>query len=160
MFRCCFHDIFKTNDFRITFQWGANFRGAQLSSTEHVLFYLLLNVWCIKNRTRHSTKALLSLVRFLMHQTLLDKTKFISGFGTFCQDLSREFLSFARLYLCTIVCRKANAKYFNQSQSYSELAALWLAEIFVEAQNLPHIGLLADCCTIVYRLEVLCLVQS
>ena len=40
MFRCCFHDIFKTNDFRITFQWGANFRRAQTSSTERVSTYL------------------------------------------------------------------------------------------------------------------------
>ena len=29
------------------------------------------NVWCIKNQTNHSSKTLLSLVRFLMHQTLL-----------------------------------------------------------------------------------------
>ena len=28
------------------------------------------NVWCIKNRTKHSHKTLLSLVRYLMHQTL------------------------------------------------------------------------------------------
>ena len=28
------------------------------------------NVWCIKNRTKHSSKTLLRLVQFLKHQTL------------------------------------------------------------------------------------------
>ena len=33
--------------------------------------YFSNNVWCIKNRTKHSSKTLLSLVQFLMHQTLV-----------------------------------------------------------------------------------------
>ena len=47
------------------------------------------NVWCIKNRTNHSSKTLMSLVRFLMHQTLQ------------CLEISRaQSLEFSRR--CTI----------------------------------------------------------
>ena len=38
-----------------------------------ILFFIQMhfhNVWCIKNQTKHSSNALLSLVRNLMHQTL------------------------------------------------------------------------------------------
>ena len=31
------------------------------------------NIWCIKNRTNHSSKTFMSLVRFLLHQTLIFK---------------------------------------------------------------------------------------
>ena len=40
--------------------------GTLLGSSRH----RACNVWCIKNRTKHNNKTLLSLVQFLMHQTL------------------------------------------------------------------------------------------
>ena len=44
---------------------------AELMTVLHIFTILFSsNVWCIKNRTIYSSKTLLSLVRFLMHQTL------------------------------------------------------------------------------------------
>ena len=39
----------------------------------------ITNVWCIKNRTNHSSKALMILIRFLLHQTLFSIFRFIVG---------------------------------------------------------------------------------
>ena len=40
------------------------------TSTIQLQYDCAANVWCIKNCTKHSTKTLLSLVQFLMHQML------------------------------------------------------------------------------------------
>ena len=53
MLRCCFHDIFKTNDFRITFQWGANFRRAQTSSTRQLVLNCLSTTYSL-DKTHNS----------------------------------------------------------------------------------------------------------
>ena len=50
------------------------------------------NIWCIKNRTKHSSKTLLSLVRFLMHQTLEELLSFMP-IGSFLALLSVELYS-------------------------------------------------------------------
>ena len=51
------------------------------------------NVWCIKIRTKGSSKRLLSLVRILMHQTLHNKRGLaeIVQFKTFCSNSYKIF---------------------------------------------------------------------
>ena len=44
-----------------------------------MLSHYVLNIWCIKIRTKDSSKTLLSLVRILMHQTLFSPVYFFGG---------------------------------------------------------------------------------
>ena len=43
----------------------------QVFSLRPNVFWNYIDVWCIKNRTNHSSKTLMNLVRFLLHQTLV-----------------------------------------------------------------------------------------
>ena len=67
--------------------WGTNWKE----------MYFWNNVWCIKNRTNHSSKTLMSLVRFLLHQTLFGIIFFFSTFGL----VSIIYLFFVWLFVFT-----------------------------------------------------------
>ena len=56
------------------------------------------NVWCIKNRTIHSSNALLSLVRILMHQRLHFKISVICSCHLNYEERSRYILCISCFY--------------------------------------------------------------
>ena len=61
-------------------------------------YFFVCNVWCIKNRTKLSSVLLLSLVRFLMHQTLfLLQARYITWYISDVKEMSNVVLHVLQL---------------------------------------------------------------
>ena len=74
------------------------------SLSMYIILDISINVWCIKNQTKHSRKTSLSLVRFLMHQTLVFSISPIQRIGhkVFIIRPSSSSLGFEKKMQCTV----------------------------------------------------------
>ena len=71
------------------------------------LFSQIYNVWCNKNRTKGSSKTLLCLVRFLLHQTLTISL-LLPSFQDAKKDRKLWFASISIVFLMCFLCYGCN----------------------------------------------------